>query len=239
MEFRSSEFSRMRYDVHSVSNDQDILQEIPELAAISEICDIPEIYNGLFRTAIVKYIAYMYDPGTPVYTMVPDVMKRRFYSAELADLPKQNSVRFTPSVEKILTGEDKLINDAIVSFVAKNNSALYTKLVVYLTALELQLKAILAGGYKSDALEAVDLLEKGISDITRKILNEDSARFTLDALYDKVRSEKLQLRPEDIADKIREGEDPVDIKPYGEDYKFPKNEWNGVKLLADIPKKGK
>lgn len=239
MEFKEREFSRMRYNVHKVEDSEDIVKKIPELGDIPEIADIPKVHKGLKRTAIVKYIAYMYDPGTPILTSVPDVMKRRFFAAELAGFPKRNSVKFTKEVEDLITKGDEVVNNAITAFVVRQNSPLYTKLTVYLVALELQLKLILSGKYKSDAIETVDQLESNISDITRRMLNDDSAKFVVDAIYDKVRSEKLELRPEDIADKIADGEKPVDVNPYGEDYEFPLNEWKGVKLLSDIPTKGK
>jgi len=238
MDFSEKDFKRMKYNVRGIDSDEDILKKVPDLAGIPEFSELSNPHNGLLRTEIIKYILFMYDPNTPVNT-VPDVMKRKFYAATLAGLPKKNSVRFTEEVEAMLGGSDTQVNEAICAFITRLNSAKYTKLVVYNTALELQLKAMLSGKYKTDAIEVVDALERGISDILRQISNEDSSKFTVDAIYDKVRSEKLELRPEDIADKLANGENPVDISPYGENYDFPDNQWTNIKLLADIPEKKK
>ena len=90
---------------------------------------------------------------------------------------------------------------------------------------------------KKDTVDQVDDLEAGITRMTREMSNDDSAKFVIDAIYEKIRSDKLELRPEDIADKIELGEDPVDIKPYGEKYGFPDNEWHNIKIIEEIPEK--
>lgn len=238
MKFLDNDFSRMRYKVHPVPDDNDILKEIPELKSIPSLADIEPIRKGLIRTQIIKYIAYMYDPSTPVLS-VPDIMKRRFFAAKLAGFSQDKRRRFTKPVEDMISGKDELVNRAITEFVVSFNKAKYTKLVVYQTAYERQMEVLLEGKYKADVIGIVDDLEAGISNIVKILANQDTAQFVIDDLYEKVRDDQLRLRPEDIVEKIENREELVDVHPYGEDYKFEQNEWKGVKLLSPIAgKKG-
>jgi hypothetical protein len=44
----------------------------------------------------------------------------------------------------------------------------------------------------------------------------------MDSLYNVTERIRIELRPEDIAKKLKNGEAPVSVTPYGKDYKYSK-----------------
>lgn len=236
MDYKESDFKSLRYNVRAVKDSKDLIKEFHGLAKIKPLCEIPEVHNGIPRNAIVRYISYMYDPGSPLPD--DDLMKKKYEAAVLAGMPMANR-RFTKEVNDLLVGGDKLINKAIVAFAISFNSATFSKLVAFQELYQKRLQDTFDDDYDSkdvDLIKAIDALEQSINKMQIDLLKEWQPQL-IDELYNEVASSALGLRPEDIADKIQDGEQVVDVHPYGGDYDFKKYPWKGVRLTTDTKQK--
>jgi len=230
MDLIETNFATMCYNVRSIPDDQDPLEHFKPLQVI--FSPIPPVYNGISRNSIVRYVLFMYDIGTPLRSAIPEVMRRKFYAASLAGFETKKN-KFIKPVEEILVGKDEVVNRAIVEFVVSIHSASYTKLVAFENALQGCLMSMMKGSLGKNAIDDINSLESEINTLTGKLLQDDKTQFIVDKLYEKIATDKLELRPEDIADKLAAGEEPVDIHPYGEKYNFEPYPWRGVELSSD------
>lgn len=223
------DFRSLRYDFSKVRGD--LLEAFPDLAKIEGIEKIEKQYNGIDRNSILKYLILMYDPGSPISE--PDLMPRKSMCALEAGFPRERGGRFIKPAEQIIMLDDKLFANIVVSFVSSFHSATYSKLVAYRQHYESLLRLLMTKGGKDVKLGDIDILEDSINDMQARLLRDNSPKL-VEALYEKVISDQLKLRPEDIAEKIENGEDPIDVRPYGDEYN-PKKKyaWKGHRLESD------
>ena len=103
----------------------------------------------------------------------------------------------------------------------------FSELVIFNNAFYNQLMALNDGKSENsdktkDIIQNVGVLKKQIKEIETRMLNENVTPENVSTLYEHVEMTALGLRPEDIAEKMRAGEVPVDVNPYGKDYSFQK-----------------
>ncbi len=231
MEFIDKDFVGMQCNVHKIPSNKKCVKEIAGLSKIEAINDLGTEHKNIPTDTIVRYIAYMYDVGTPLKS-IPELMIRKRIAADLAGLPKDGN-RFTKEAEDIIISSDEKVNDAITGFVISFNSPIYTELVAFEQAQYVYLRRIMNGSVDLKEIDLGDKLKDKIIDLRSQLLNNDNAPQLAESIYKAVSAESLGLRPEDIASKIQNNDNPVDIHPYGEDYKFEKHPWKGKKLLED------
>lgn len=235
MEFGINDFNSLRFNVRRQPAKRDLFEAFTVLQTVNNLKDIPKTHNGVDRNAIIRYIVYMYDLNSPLRSAIPNLMERKQHAASLANMPTEKK-RFTKEAENIILNKDRFINAAIVSFVTKFNSATYSRLVASENAYQVLLLRMMDGDVDNKTLEMIDGLESSINEMSNRLISEMAGQLK-DELYNRIEKEKLALRPEDIAQKLEEGENPVDVSPYGEDYNYEKYPWKNVKLLNDTKAK--
>lgn len=126
--------------------------------------------------------------------------------------------------QKCLEGKDEIFNKMIVAYCRMTKNLKFSRIVTYVDALYMKMEALRNGdddGEKTkDTITVIDTLDQKIEKGIREFLNGD-VNQTVDVLVE-VERVSLGIRPEDIAEKILNGEDPVDIRPYGKNYNFEK-----------------
>jgi hypothetical protein len=144
-------------------------------------------------------------------------MKReatKYAGIELTKLKK-----YHPEVEDMLLGNNPLINEMIIEYVWMQQSTEFTLLAgfeqrLYVLTLEM------LGGETNVKVSDIRDLQREINDIKDQLLAFDRSNELRKELYKKTDEIRLELRPEDIAQKLADGVDPVDVKPYGDKYRF-------------------
>jgi len=220
------DFNGLRYNYAKVN--QPILEAFPDLQKLNGIDKLGVKYNGVDREAILRYMLLMYDSGSPVNE--PDLMGRKSMCAIEAKIPQDRHGKFSPAMEKMIMMEDPVFNDIVISFVNSFHSATYSKLVAYKQHYDTLLRSMMTGvNMKLVKLDDIDMLEQSINEMQSRLLRDNSPNL-VEALYEKIATDQLLLRPEDIAEKLENGEEPVDVKPYGESYSNTKKyKWKGTK----------
>ncbi len=131
------------------------------------------------------------------------------------------------SVHDALLCNNKPFNDMVIRYCRMQYDSEFSELVIFNNAFYNQLMALNDGKSENsektkDIIQNVNILKKQIKDIETKLLNENTTEQNINTLYEHVELTTLGLRPEDIAEKLRGGEDVVDVRPYGKNYSFEK-----------------
>ena len=199
------------FDVFSLPSTVVILNKFPKLAIFPEF--VAPVKSD--RNKIIRYIVAVYDKrGLRVYEQ--NVPKRKRMAAELAGWLPNDKGEFPPAVKEIIEGKSKTVNRMIVRYCKLHKSPRYAALV----GMEETFYSILDRMVDSDTetksteYTMFKQLENEIEDRAAEFLNGDSNREIIQQVYEDIELERLELRPEDIAKKIKAGKAPVDVDPY-------------------------
>jgi len=166
--------------------------------------------HNLSKLKVLAYISYMYDKNTPL-NAIQDILKRKVQAAELAGFKKEKGGVFSKIVENMMRCKNKAVNKMIIRYVRMQRNPKYSYLVTIEEAYYNELQKILEGDDAGSYKKARDM-QKDVETIGIELMNEDNNKLLADDLYEFIEMEKLELRPEDIAEKIRNGIPPISIE---------------------------
>jgi hypothetical protein len=152
------------------------------------------------KAKVQKYIPLVYDKNSPLHDAYQDLMRVKIVAAELSGFVKEAGGKFHEQVEMMFRCEQEIITTMIVRYITLNKSALFEK--YSRTA-----AAFLLGDAKMSEFDniskALELCETELLAHDNK-LQEDFTQYYFES--------KLELRPEDIAERLKKGEPPVDVQ---------------------------
>ena len=206
--FHSKEYESMIYDPTKVPEGTSILKFFKDLAKVKAFRDDPgpEIDNE----KVMQFIMLTYDKNSPYRKKFPDVLKRKIEVAHDCQFKITDGGVFESATEDFLKGKNRIVNRKIVEYVRLHRSFKYSFLVSMENAYYTLMLEILGGDTKNvmKAKELRDELEESVLEI----FNDDTNSFIKDELLRYMETERLELRPEDIALKLQKGETPVTVK---------------------------
>ena len=206
-QFTSIEFRGMLYGPHKVPEGESVFKIFPELKkySIFKQSPGPELNNDL----VMLYIFCMYDKSNPYRGKYTDVLKRKVEIAHDVGFKMDEKGVFLEPVEDMLKGKNKIVNRKIVEFVRIHRSFKYT----YLVTIESSYYNVMLEVMEGETKRIPDLrnIQKELEDTMADLLTEDDNPYIKDAILRYVEEERLQLRPEDIALKLANGEQPITL----------------------------
>lgn len=169
-----------------------------------------------------ELIVLLYSVGSPL-VLRSDVAK--LDAAEYFGYQVANSEIVDPDISNMLHGRYDWFNGMVIAYCRMQKNAKFSMLVVYQDTYYSQLSLMKDGGTDKEPIKIIianlEALQSKIETLTSEFLNQDNNQGVKDRLFEDVENSCLGIRPEDIANKIAAGEDPVpDVHPYGDDYKF-------------------
>lgn len=190
-----------------------------------------ESYQKLFRfkeffgakEKVIQYIILMYDVSNDeVRNEYP------FYPNRKKEVCRMIDLKITKDVEDMLIGKKPEVNAMIVKYISLfNNPDLLNLASFYEIYIFLNQKAF-SGEFSSAEIKDIEKVNASIKQLTENIFHgKDETELRLE-LYKTVREQALGIRPEEIAEKLARGEDPLDFNPYGK-YKPGKMKFIGDK----------
>ena len=198
----------MQFDPSRVPEGTGILKFYKDLAKVKAFRDDPgpEIDNE----KVMQFIMLTYDKNSPYRKKFPDVLKRKIEVAHDCQFKITDGGVFESATEDFLKGKNRIVNRKIVEYVRLHRSFKYSFLVSMENAYYTLMLEILGGDTKNvmKAKELRDELEESVMEI----FNDDTNSFIKDELLRYMETERLELRPEDIALKLQKGETPVTVK---------------------------
>jgi len=171
-------------------------------------------------TKWLKYIVLVYDLyHSPIKGLYPDIGERKYQAAKLAGFTLKEDGRFSENDEKRLYGMDNDFNKLIVRYIILQNSPDIIAYTAYseLLALETQ-RSLNALDYKPSETktirESIDNLIGKLNDLHERIFSETPTKELKSALYKTIESDKISIRPEDIADSLQKKSFFPVVDPY-------------------------
>ena len=174
------------------------------------------------RELIFKYIIAYYNEKSPVRAE-QDIVARKKLAASVAGFKPDSRGKFPAVVEDILVGKNNDVNKLIIDYCYSQNTSKFTLLAVYEQGLYIEMLNLVSMGFNKDTSKKVKEIIEDIDLLQNEILSGHRIlKDLVQALSSVTEKIKLELQPEEIADKIKKGEKPVDVTPYGKDYNFKK-----------------
>lgn len=106
----STKFKGLKFKIHELPKDADLLEKFPDLAKYKAIGRSK--YPDLNR--ILRYIIYLYDPGSDLIKDIPDLQSRKNAAAKLAGYDSE-----TPELETIMQFKEPKIVDIIQCYLTE------------------------------------------------------------------------------------------------------------------------
>ncbi|RLD59838.1 MAG: hypothetical protein DRI97_00115 [Bacteroidetes bacterium] len=208
LQFTNIEFRGMMYNPSKVPEGESVFKIFPGMKkySIFKKSPGPELSNDL----TMLYIFCMYDKSTPYRGKYTDVLKRKIEIAHDVGFVLDNKGNFEDPVEDMMKGNNDVVNRKIVEFVRIHRSFKYTYLVTIEASYYNVMQEVMSGETKR--IPDLRSIQEELEDTMAEILTEDNNPYIKDAILRYVEEERLQLRPEDIALKLANNEQPVTYK---------------------------
>jgi hypothetical protein len=211
MEYTDSSFTGLMFNVNKLPEGVDILEYFEPLAGYDEFkVDMP--LPGLDRNKVISYIILFYDRKTPLLR-IDNVLARKHEAARLAKFTMRKG-EYSNGYQEVITNVHTVLNKMIMRYIRMQKSAKFAKFIIYDEALYLQMGKLRIDdkGDKektNDILTAIDKMSRVHEQLQSDLLSGDNTQGLLDEMYSQVEFAQLELRPEDIAQKIEDGDDPL------------------------------
>jgi len=207
-QFSDKEFQSMLFNPIRVPDGENILKVYKDLGKIRAFKLDPG--EGIANNKLLKWIFCVYDKQSPYRKKFTDILKRKVEAAHDVGFEDIGGGVFTDPVEDFLKGRNRVVNMKIVEFVRLHRSYKFSYQITVEAAYYNLMLEILGGDTKNitKARELKDELEDNLIEL----LNQDTNSLLKDEILRYMENERLQLRPEDIAKKLQDGEAPISIK---------------------------
>lgn len=207
-QFNNLEFRGMMFNPTKVPEGVSIFKIYPELSKYPTFKKSPgkEMDNDL----VMLYVICMYDKSTPYRAKYPDVLKRKIEIAHDVGFEMSDKGIFSDPIEDMLRGNNSVVNNKIVEFVRLLRSHKYS----YLVTIEASYYNVMLQVMEGETKRIADLrsMQQELEDTMVDLLNEDDNPFIKDAVLRYMEEERLALRPEDVAIKLANNEQPFTDK---------------------------
>jgi hypothetical protein len=209
-QFTDKEFQQMIFNPIRVPDGSNVLVYYKDLAKHKEFRLDPG--EGIDNNKLLLYIFCLYDKNSPYKTKYNDFVKRKIEVAHDVGFEENKEGKpgsFMPPVEDFIRGKNKIVNKKIVEYVRMHRSFQYSYLVTIESSYYSLMADIIGGSTRqlNEAKTIKDELETTMLDL----LNQDKNPAVRDELLRYMEDERLELRPEDIAQKLQDGKSPISI----------------------------
>lgn len=195
--------SKMMVNVSALKTSADIAKEYPDIFAKHK--EFKEIPAGISYQNLFRYLALVYDKNSPLKDLYPnDANRAKSCAAELAGFKKNQSGRFNDIVEKIFVCKNSEVNKMIVKYAVLSRSTLYLKYVVLSEVYQQESVNLLSGN--KTKIDDFSKIGEELENVKTELLSHDNNMRLEQSFIDFYVKDKLELRPEDIAKKIQNGE---------------------------------
>lgn len=206
MEYNRSEFKNLMFNVLVNDTGVSFLKKYPVLKQHKEFTvDIGDLdFNSVFT-----YIACCYDKESPLIH-APNIKARKMEAARLAEFPTKKG-KIAEGYERVIRCKNPVVNRMIIRYCRMQNDVDFSTAMMYNEKLYDQLEKMLNNSddeKTKDLIDNTQKLKQHIKDTARSFLNYDDAEDLELSLYEEMELELMELRPEDIARKTKEGEKP-------------------------------
>jgi len=168
---------------------------------------------------IFPYIILMYDLNNDqIRNEFPFYPQRKVEVAKMVGLiPRGRSANRT--IEDVLIGKNEDVNKMIIKYLTLFNNPDVLMLAAYYEIYVVLSKRSFSGQFKDKDIENIEKVNGKIHELTDNIFGGKDETELIAELYRTLEDQKLGIQPEEIAEKLQKGEDPLDgFNPYNSEY---------------------
>lgn len=194
----------MLYNPEKIPDGVSPLTYYKELNKVKEFKLVSAPGSNLDEGKVMLYILLMYDKESPYRKKFPDdAIKRKIAIAHDIGWKTENGGEFDIDVNDILRGKNKIVNQKIIQYIRLHRSYAYSfQVSVEASYAHLMLEVQNGNTKNLDKLKELrDELEKNLLEM----LNQDGNAILKDDMLKHFEEERIGLRPEDYAQRQREG----------------------------------
>jgi len=208
MELHEIDTSGYLYD----PKDKDSYQKLLKFKEFQE--DIP-----LNKDKLMQYIILMYDmDNEDVRTEYPFYPQRKREVCRIVHLTR--GVKMGEQLENMLIGLMPEVNAMIVKYLSLFNKPEVIMLSAYWEIFIELSKRQFSGQFDKNQVDYIKKLKEDIDALTEGIFRGKDETELRAELYKSLKDQTLGIKPEEIAERISKGEDPLgDFNAYEKDYK--------------------
>jgi hypothetical protein len=206
--FSESDFTKMRFIPFGVK--KPMLKLYPRLEEV--VTNISHGLNDDGVDKVLKYIAFMYDPETPLREKYPDVERRKEFALTLAGFDLDTDT----TAHSLTAFDEEWMADVVVNYLVLINNRLWTLIVTNEQTFYEYAKRLVApvqradGDKDKDVLQGVQIKSKIMEDMD-KINDRLTAYYRQisgeDDLMTEVVSKRKRVTPEMMAKMKKEAQD--------------------------------
>jgi hypothetical protein len=198
---------------------------VESLEASSEVFRAP-LPKEVNRKKFFTFVVLCLDPESELRKNVASLPQRKTLAAIAAGFHLDDNNRFNPVVESVLVGENETAARIMAEYcflAAGLEFVVYTSYVrIFAEVVAMSFKADKA----KDSVALISKLKQEIEESERKIFGGDEVSNMKKALYLSSKQVVLNIRPEDMVEKLEKGEALDEFNPYG-NYKTNKLTYAG------------
>lgn len=193
--------------------DEDLVHKLTKYKEFRET--IPRIAK---RQAI-QYIILMYDKNNDeIRAEFPFYPQRKMEVARTVGLIPGKKV--SSPVEDMLVGKNEKVNKMIIRYLTLFNDPDLLMLSAYYTIYIELTKRSLSGNFDKSTITDIERVNASIKDLSENIFGGKDETELRQELYKSIEEQSLGIRPEEIAEIIKEDKVPLEgFNPYQENYK--------------------
>ena len=184
--------------------------------------------SNLDLDKVLSYIVLYYDFKSELRVAIPDYTERKRTAMDMAGYGLNKRGAYPKEVEEVLLGKNSDVNMLIIKYMLLFGKPEYMMLHSYYSILIQEHMRSLSGNLKNpkDTIKNIGDLNKALDELDTKLFGGRESIDLKSELYKEV-EKKLDIKPEDIAYQLENGED-VGSNPYG-DYEVQSPKFMGDK----------
>lgn len=199
--FVDSDFNKLTIKVRTIPQERSLLRAFPELGKHSEF---RVQLKNINKDKVIRYIVYMYDRNTPFRRKFPDILKRKVEAAREAGFKVNQEGFFDEEVETFLRCKNDKVNDMTVAYARIHRNFKYSFFITMEESFYGLMRSVIGGELKD--ISEMKKVQKELDETMDEFLNDDDNPFLIERFLRYIEKERLSLRPEDIARKIKNHE---------------------------------
>lgn len=207
-------------DLHKLDRSEFLYDPLDEdlLAKLSKFSEFKVTISGISKRNIVQYIILMYDKNNgEVRAAYPFYPQRKLEIAKAVGLV--SGKKASTKVENILVGKNEDVNRMIIRYLTLfNNPDLLLLASYYEIYIKLNLRSY-SGDFESKTITDLERVHNSINELTESVFGGKDETELRQELYKSIEEQSLGIRPEEIAEALKNDKNPVrGYSPYSGEY---------------------
>jgi len=199
--FIDQDFSKLMFKVRTIPLERSLLRAFPELGKHPEF---KVKFDNINKDKLIRYVIYMYDRNTPLRRKFPDILRRKVEAAKEAGFKINEVGLFEDDVEEFLRGKNDKANRMIVAYARIHKNFKYSFFITIEESFYGLMRSVIGGELKN--IPDLKKAQKELDESMDELLSGDKNPFLVEEVLRYMETERLALRPEDIARKLKNDE---------------------------------